>query len=168
MRRHGSGDKIDGVAFEGKSSIGQINVDDYPSIAQQYGVSGIPTFLVFKGGVLKHQDHRQSAASRRLTDLLWRCNDSRPPRGLFQRHIVKSKRHRHVDQSRPMVGEPAWPAQTFGAMVHNGHFLGANAVSDVNAPRGTLATAHLLPFSSSRCGKPAFNTLPDAAMPTWI
>ena len=41
--------------FEGKVVFGKLNVDDYPEIQQKYGINGIPTFLVFKDGELKHR-----------------------------------------------------------------------------------------------------------------
>jgi len=46
------GPTIDQLAndFEGKSSIGKLNVDDHPSLAAKYGVSSIPSVLVFKNG----------------------------------------------------------------------------------------------------------------------
>ncbi len=34
----------------GSVVIGKLNIDDNPEAAQQYGVSSIPTLLVFKGG----------------------------------------------------------------------------------------------------------------------
>ncbi len=34
----------------GSAVIGKLNIDDNPEAAQQYGVSSIPTLLVFKGG----------------------------------------------------------------------------------------------------------------------
>jgi len=36
--------------FEGKSSVGKLNVDDYPSLAAKFGVSSIPSVLIFKNG----------------------------------------------------------------------------------------------------------------------
>ena len=36
--------------YEGAVKIGKINIDDSPRAAQQYGVSSIPTLMVFKGG----------------------------------------------------------------------------------------------------------------------
>ena len=33
--------------INGKASIGKLNVDDNPSVASQYGVSGIPTIIIF-------------------------------------------------------------------------------------------------------------------------
>ena len=43
---------IDAVAdeFVGKAKIGKLNVDDNGQTAQRYGIRGIPTLLVFKGG----------------------------------------------------------------------------------------------------------------------
>lgn len=34
----------------GSVKIGKINIDDNPQHAQQYGVSSIPTLMLFKGG----------------------------------------------------------------------------------------------------------------------
>ncbi len=34
----------------GSAKIGKLNVDDAPGAAQNYGVSSIPTIMVFKGG----------------------------------------------------------------------------------------------------------------------
>lgn len=36
--------------YEGKLKIVKVNVDDNPGIAQKYGVRGIPTLSLFKGG----------------------------------------------------------------------------------------------------------------------
>ncbi len=36
--------------FQGTVKIGKINIDDSPSAATQYGVSSIPTLMIFKGG----------------------------------------------------------------------------------------------------------------------
>jgi thioredoxin 1 len=36
--------------YEGTASIGKVNIDDCPGIAQRYGVASIPTLLVFKDG----------------------------------------------------------------------------------------------------------------------
>ncbi|GIW93486.1 MAG: thioredoxin [Pirellulaceae bacterium] len=43
---------IEALAEEnaGKVKVGKVNVDDNPQIAQQYGISSIPTLLFFKGG----------------------------------------------------------------------------------------------------------------------
>lgn len=36
--------------YEGQSTIGKLNVDDHPSLAAKYGVSSIPSVLIFKNG----------------------------------------------------------------------------------------------------------------------
>ena len=43
---------IDELAGEnaGVVKIGKVNIDDNPSAAQQYGVSSIPTLMLFKNG----------------------------------------------------------------------------------------------------------------------
>jgi len=46
---------IDELAEENKSAkIGKLNIDDAPSVAQKYGITGIPTLLLFKGGEVEH------------------------------------------------------------------------------------------------------------------
>tara|TARA_R110002072_G_scaffold124338_1_gene259808 strand:+ start:101 stop:448 length:348 start_codon:yes stop_codon:yes gene_type:complete len=46
------GPTIDELAqdFQGKSTVGKVNVDDNPALAQKFGVSSIPTVLVFQNG----------------------------------------------------------------------------------------------------------------------
>ena len=39
----------------GAAKIGKLNVDDSPNAAQKYGVSSIPTLLVFQGGEVKQR-----------------------------------------------------------------------------------------------------------------
>ncbi len=41
--------------FEGKARVAKVNVDDSPDIASQFGVRGIPTLILFKGGQIKAQ-----------------------------------------------------------------------------------------------------------------
>ncbi len=41
--------------FAGKAQVGKVNVDDHPEIASQFGVRGIPTLILFKGGQIKGQ-----------------------------------------------------------------------------------------------------------------
>ncbi len=42
---------IDELASENPSvSIGKVNIDDNPSVAQRFGITSIPTLLLFKGG----------------------------------------------------------------------------------------------------------------------
>ncbi len=36
--------------YDGKASIGKLNVDENSNIASKYGIRSIPTILVFKGG----------------------------------------------------------------------------------------------------------------------
>lgn len=45
---------IDAVATEflGKVRVGKVNTDDNPKTASSYGISSIPTVLVFKGGTI--------------------------------------------------------------------------------------------------------------------
>ena len=38
--------------YEGKAKVCKVNVDDEPGLARQFGISGIPTILVFKNGKL--------------------------------------------------------------------------------------------------------------------
>jgi thioredoxin 1 len=38
--------------YQGKVSMVKINVDENPMVAQQFGVSSIPTLMLFKGGQL--------------------------------------------------------------------------------------------------------------------
>ena len=48
---------IDSIAekYNGKVKVGKVNVDKNPSIAQKYGVRGIPNILVFQNGDIKEQ-----------------------------------------------------------------------------------------------------------------
>ena len=42
---------IDELAEENPAlKIGKVNIDDNPGVASQYGISSIPTILIFKGG----------------------------------------------------------------------------------------------------------------------
>ena len=36
--------------YEGKIKVGTIDIDDSPGIAQRFGIKGVPTLFVFKGG----------------------------------------------------------------------------------------------------------------------
>ena len=36
--------------YSGKVKVGKVNVDDSPQAAGQFGVSSIPTLMIFKGG----------------------------------------------------------------------------------------------------------------------
>lgn len=48
---------IDAVADEyaGKVKVGKVNVDDNPATPGKYGVRGIPTLILFKGGAVLDQ-----------------------------------------------------------------------------------------------------------------
>ena len=39
----------------GKFEVVKLNVDENPESAQQYGIQGIPTLLIFKSGKVAHQ-----------------------------------------------------------------------------------------------------------------
>ena len=39
-------------SYEGKAVIAKLNVDDNPMVAQRYGVTSIPTLMMFKDGKL--------------------------------------------------------------------------------------------------------------------
>jgi len=39
-------------SYNGKAIIGKVNVDDNPMIAQRFGVTSIPTLMMFKDGKL--------------------------------------------------------------------------------------------------------------------
>lgn len=39
-------------SYEGKAVIAKLNVDDNPVVAQRYGVTSIPTMMMFKDGKL--------------------------------------------------------------------------------------------------------------------
>ena len=43
------------AANAGKVKVGKLNVDENPESAQQYGIQGIPTLLIFKEGKVAHQ-----------------------------------------------------------------------------------------------------------------
>jgi thioredoxin 1 len=42
-------------AYQGKVKIGKMDVDKNASTPQRYGVRGIPTLLIFKGGQVREQ-----------------------------------------------------------------------------------------------------------------
>lgn len=46
------GPTIDKLAedFEGKAQVGKLNIDEHPQLAAKFGVSSIPTVMVFKNG----------------------------------------------------------------------------------------------------------------------
>lgn len=48
---------VDAVAdeYSGKVKVGKVNVDENPATPGKYGVRGIPTLILFKGGVVIDQ-----------------------------------------------------------------------------------------------------------------
>ena len=36
--------------FEGKVKVGKLDIDDSPAVATKFGIRGVPTVVVFKGG----------------------------------------------------------------------------------------------------------------------
>ena len=36
--------------LDGQASIGKVDIDQFPQLAEKYGVTSIPTLIVFKGG----------------------------------------------------------------------------------------------------------------------
>jgi len=63
---------IDEIASEysGSITVGKVNIDDNQNLAMEYGVSGIPTLLVFKGGevVRKFQGAPQKGKLQQALD----------------------------------------------------------------------------------------------------
>ena len=51
------GPTIDAIAtdYNGRVRVGKLNVDDNGNIATRYGIRGIPTLLLFKGGRVVEQ-----------------------------------------------------------------------------------------------------------------
>ncbi|MCX5758901.1 MAG: thioredoxin [Candidatus Hydrogenedentes bacterium] len=43
------------VLYAGRATVGKVNVDNEPDLAQQFGVSSIPTLIVVKNGEVAHQ-----------------------------------------------------------------------------------------------------------------
>ncbi|HZD93368.1 MAG TPA: thioredoxin [Candidatus Sulfotelmatobacter sp.] len=43
------------TAYSGKVKVGKMDVDSSPVTPQRYGVRGIPTLLIFKGGQVQEQ-----------------------------------------------------------------------------------------------------------------
>jgi thioredoxin 1 len=41
--------------YDGKLKVAKLNVDNNPTTASRYGVRGIPTLLILKGGTVKDQ-----------------------------------------------------------------------------------------------------------------
>ena len=48
--------------FAGYATVGKLNVDEFPALAQKYGIRSIPTVLVFKDGEVVDQNGSGSQA----------------------------------------------------------------------------------------------------------
>src|SRR5918912_1607009 len=48
--------------YQGKAAVVKVNVDDNPSVSQRFGIKGIPTLILFKGG--KEQERIVGATSK--------------------------------------------------------------------------------------------------------
>jgi thioredoxin 1 len=46
--------------YASRARVAKLNVDDNPSISQRYGIKGIPTLILFKGG---HEEERVVGAT---------------------------------------------------------------------------------------------------------
>ena len=57
------------VEFEGKATIGKVNVDHNPEISSKYGVRSIPTILFIKDGKVVDK-HVGTATKAKLTEKL--------------------------------------------------------------------------------------------------
>jgi thioredoxin 1 len=41
--------------YDGRVKVGKLNIDDFPSVANEYGIRAIPTMLIFQGGQVGEQ-----------------------------------------------------------------------------------------------------------------
>jgi thioredoxin 1 len=41
--------------YDGKVKVGKVNIDDFPAVANEYGIRAIPTMLIFKNGQVAEQ-----------------------------------------------------------------------------------------------------------------
>ncbi|HEY0080395.1 MAG TPA: thioredoxin [Pyrinomonadaceae bacterium] len=48
--------------YNGSASVVKLNVDENPSVSQRYGIKGIPTLILFKGG--KEEERVVGATSK--------------------------------------------------------------------------------------------------------
>lgn len=62
---------VDQIAeeLEGKVKVGKLDVDDSPGTAGKYGVRGVPTLMVFRGGERAAQ-HVGLTTKQKLIDLV--------------------------------------------------------------------------------------------------
>ena len=66
------GPTVDAIAadFDGRATIGKMNVDDNPRTPAQYNIRGIPTLLIFKGGQIVEQVVCAGVTKDQLTSLI--------------------------------------------------------------------------------------------------
>ena len=57
------------VSFAGRAKIGIVNVDDSPELAQRFGITHLPTLLLFGSGEARHRV-TGLASKRVLSELL--------------------------------------------------------------------------------------------------
>ena len=41
--------------YDGKMKVGKVNIDNHQQVAERYGITSIPTLMIFKGGELKQR-----------------------------------------------------------------------------------------------------------------
>lgn len=58
--------------FDGKAKVIKLDVDASPEVAARYGIRGIPTLLVFKGGKVVDQIVGNPGSAKPLEELLQR------------------------------------------------------------------------------------------------
>ncbi|MEX1366461.1 MAG: thioredoxin [Nannocystaceae bacterium] len=56
--------------FAGQAKVVKVDVDDNPGIAQRYGIRGIPTLLMFKGGKVVDQIVGNPGSAKPLEQLV--------------------------------------------------------------------------------------------------
>jgi thioredoxin 1 len=58
--------------FAGQAKVVKVNADDDPEVAARYGIRGLPTLLVFKGGKVVDQLVGNPGSSKPLEQLIQR------------------------------------------------------------------------------------------------
>ncbi len=41
--------------YDGRVTVGKLNIDEFPAVANEYGIRAIPTLLIFHGGQVAEQ-----------------------------------------------------------------------------------------------------------------
>jgi thioredoxin 1 len=55
--------------YEGRAKVTKVDIDESPEVATRFGIRGVPTLLVFKGGQVVQQQVGAAAKSK-LADML--------------------------------------------------------------------------------------------------